>query len=279
MKKVMYGPILPLLLSGLFSFCAVPSLQAQSLTPEAYIRLMNLALNDVDNRIPDNARQRTEFALNLFFAHEAWIKGVPADVLVKAVDAFKEAGVDRVDINPGQYPWTDGDAAVIAKYDAAVGRIRKLGLKLSLNPFYSATYHPVASFAEWQKRALALYADLAARYKPDNFVVLHEPGTMAARMGQDVTVAEWTGFVRALSLKVKEKSPGTRVGAGGLASDQTAIEAFIKMAAVEFITLDIYATADLPVCNAIIQKANAAGKPVYIGETWRPGHAVPGFRL
>lgn len=224
---------------------------------------------------PVAGRQRIEFGLNLFIAHEAWIGTVPQEALLRAIDAFQEAGVDRVDLNPGQFPWLDPDQATIAKYDAAVQRIRQHGLKLGLNPQYSTVRHPAGSFAQWRQRALTLYAELARRYRPDTFVVVHEPSTMAARLGAEVEVADWVDFVRETARAVKESSPGTRIGAGGLASERKYFEAFVRLPEVEVLTLDIYGVRELEGCNRLIRAAQAAGKPVYIEETWRPPYFQP----
>ena len=240
-----------------------------------YKKLLGQALDEVSRRTPEEARRRIEFGLNLFIAHEAWIEGMPRDVLIKAVDAFKEAGVDRVDINPGQFPWLHREQATIAKYDAAIEHIRKNGLKLMLNPQYSTVKHKVNNFAEWRNRAVILYAELARRYRPDTFVVVHEPSTMASRMGETVTVSEWIRFVRQTAKVVKENSPTTRIGAGGLASERKYFDAFLRLPEVEVLTLDIYGIKDLKTCNQMIRAAKAAGKPVYIEETWRPPYFKP----
>ena len=242
----------------------------QGLTPEAYKELLGQALDEVSKRTPEQARRPIEVGLNLFIAHEAWIGGMPQEALLRAVDAFKEAGVDRIELNPGQFPWLDHDQATIAKYDAAVERIRQHGLKLIVNPQYSTVRHKVDSFAEWRKRAVILYAELARRYRPDTFVVVHEPSTMASRMGGKVRVSDWVGFVRETAKVVKENSPNTRIGAGGLASERKYFDAFVRLPEVEVLTLDIYGVRELKEYNRMIRAAQAAGKPVYIEETWRP---------
>jgi hypothetical protein len=247
----------------------------KDLSQDDYKKLLGQALDEVSRRTPEEARRRIEFGLNLFIAHEAWIGGMAQESLVRAVDAFKEAGVDRVELNPGQFPWLDRDQATIAKYDAAIERVRQHGLKLVLNPQYSTVKHKVDSFAEWRKRAVILYAELARRYHPDTLVVIHEPSTMASRMGAKVKVSDWVGFVREAARVVKENSPSTRIGAGGLASEREYFEAFVRLPEVEALTLDIYGVRELKVYNRMIRAAQAAGKPVYIEETWRPPYFQP----
>jgi hypothetical protein len=60
-----------------------------------------------------------------------------------------------------------------------------------LNPQNSTVKHKVNSFAEWRKRAAIFYAETARRYRADTFVVVHEPSTMASRMGKKVNVSQW----------------------------------------------------------------------------------------
>ena len=134
MKHTGRGALCMALAACLAALCTTTTPAEQSLVLEDYKKLLGQALDEVDRRIPEPARRRIEFGLNLFIAHEAWIAAVPREALLDAVDAFKEAGADRVDLNPGQFPWLDRDQATIAKYDAAVERIRQHGLKLVLNP-------------------------------------------------------------------------------------------------------------------------------------------------
>jgi hypothetical protein len=200
---------------------------------------------------------------------------MPTDALIKAVDAFKEAGVDRVDVNLGQFPWLNHDPVTIAKYDAAIDRIRQHGMKLALNLQYSTVKNKVESFAEWRKRAIVLCAEQARRYRPDTFVVVHEPSTMASRMGAKVNVSDWVQFVHETAKVVKEASSNTRIGAGGLASEEPYFDAFVRLPEIEVLTLDIYGIKDLKTYNRMIRRAQGAGKPVYIEETWRPPYFTP----
>ncbi len=246
-----------------------------SLSVEVYKERLMHALDRVSRRTPDKARRHIEFGANLFIAHEVWIESVPQEALIKAVDAFKEAGVDRVDINPGLFPWIDNNQTTIAKYDAVIERIRKQNLKLNLNPQYSPTKHPMNSFSEWHAHAVTLYAELAKRYQPDTFVVIHEPSTMSSRLKKKVGISEWVSFVRQTAKIVRENSPKTRIGVGCLASEKEYFYAFLQLPEIEVFTLDIYSIRDLKIYNEMIRAAQAKGKSIYIEETWRP----PYFQL
>jgi hypothetical protein len=86
---------------------------------------------------------------------------------------------------------------------------------------------------------------------------------------------ELVAFVREMAEVVKKSSPRTRIGAGGLASEREYFDAFVRLPEVEVLTLDIYGVRELKVYNRMIRAAQAAGKPVYIEETWRPPYFQP----
>lgn len=148
----MFAPTGRLMLAAIVAGLALPLAQAQmpaqrGLTPERYERLLNAALDRV-MRTAGEPRGPLIVATNLFLAHEAVVAAVPTDALTKAVDAFKEAGLGRVDINMGLFPWLDGDQATITKYDAVVDRIRRAGMQLAINPQYYPVKHRVSSIEE-----------------------------------------------------------------------------------------------------------------------------------
>ena len=242
---------------------------AGQISEEQYLAAMSQAMADIQKDLADKPKQPLEFSANLFYAHEAMIEHFPVQVLLKYADALIETGVQRVDINPGLYPWVSRNQASIEKYDALIAHLQRSGVKIAFNPQYSPHYHRVRSVREWQEKALPVYAELARRYQPDVFVVVHEPTTMAARMGSKSTPAEWREFARAAAQVVKRESPRTRIGAGGLYWEEAYFDALLTLDEIEVMTLDIYNLKGLPTYTAMIERARARGKPVYIEETWR----------
>ena len=262
-------------LAAIVAFClSTTCAMAQGLSKDQYIRAMEKALTETESRSAQQARSasasRVKVAANLFYAHEALIERIPLDTLTKIVDAFADAGVFRVDLNVGLFPWVDGDRETIAKYDAVVDRIRAKGMQLALNPQYSPVKHKVGSVREWREKAIPVFGQLAERYKPDTFVVVHEPTTMTARMGTKASPEEWRDFAREAARVVKEKSGRTRIGAGGLFEEVAYFNTFVDMPEVEVLTLDIYRLVGLKEYAAMTKRAQDRGKPVYIEETWRP---------
>jgi len=241
---------------------------------------MSQALDAVIKQASGEPQNPLAFGANLWFAHEAWIEGIPQDALDLYVDALREAGVHRIDMNVGLFPWLDqgtprGDQT-IAKYDAIVQRIRSARVQLVLNPQYSPTYHALAGFEGWTQRALEVYEEVARRYQPEILIVVHEPTTMASRLGTRVSASEWADFARRAAQTVKRVSPSTRCGAGGLSSEVEYFHAFVALPEIDVLTLDIYDLGQLPTYTAMAATAREAGKPVYIEETWRSPFAVPG---
>ena len=119
-----------------------------------------------------------------------------------------------------------------------------------------------------------MYAELARRYQPDIFVVVHEPSTMASRMGEQVSPRDWRNFASRAAKIVKENSPNTRCGAGGLSWEKKYFQAFLELKEIDVMTIDIYNLRGLKTYNKMIRQARKRGKPVYIEETWRPPYYV-----
>ena len=259
----------------------VPVGHAREITEAQYLSAMEQALRSVKATAASQPQQPIEFSANLFYAHEAMIEHIPQPVLLRYADALLEAGVQRVDINPGLYPWVGQDQESIGKYDALIAHLRAGGVKVVFNPQYSPTYHRVKDMQEWRAKALPVYVELARRYRPDIFIVAHEPTTMAARMGAKASVTAWRDFAQEAAEAVKRASPRTRCGAGGLYWEQAFFDAFLTLEVLDVVTLDIYNLAGLKTYNRMIKKARRKGKPVYIEETWRPPyyHKQPGMSL
>ncbi len=104
---------------------------------------------------------------------------------------------------------------------------------------------------------------------------------MAARLGGQVSVAQWTDFTRRAAVAVKAASPRSRIGAGGLYQERAFLAAFLDIAEVELITFDIYDLAGLPTFTELFGAARQRGKGVHVEETWRLplGTLGPGVTL
>lgn len=216
-------------------------------------------------------------------AYGSKISSANPQVLIDYADGLKAAGVQRIDINPGVT--TMNDPASVANLDLLVRHIRQLGLQLAINPEYLSGEFTVNTFQDFQTPAMQTYPQLAARYHPDNFVIVHEPATMAGRMGITTTPAQWDSFVRTLEPLIKAASPHTRVGAGDCSNcnEQAFFSDFVAIptcnasnessGCLDFMTMDLYST-DFSQDETFAQMAHANGKGVYMEETFAP-HDLP----
>lgn len=268
-----------MLVAGVLVVAAIGRLAAQrGISRDTYQSQMSQALDGIESssrRARTGSRPRVH--ANLFLAHEAFIADTPLSVLKRAVDAFKEAGVAQVDLNMGLFPWVSKDAAAIEKYDEVVRHIRASGMQVAINPQYSPLRHKVKDLAEWRSVSLPIYGTIAERYKPETFVVVHEPTTMSARMRSRATPEEWAAYAREATRIVKERSPKSRIGAGGLDTEERYYNAFAELPEIDVMTLDIYNLRNLPTFQQMVQTAKKRGKGVYIEETWRPPYFTRAF--
>jgi hypothetical protein len=94
------------------------------------------------------------------------------------------------------------DPEVMGKYDAVVKHIRELGLQVEINPVYARignrnTDMQVQRFRDYAVPAVKACAQFAAHYHPDYLVPVHEPITMASRMGIRVLPYAWVAYLDA----------------------------------------------------------------------------------
>jgi len=256
--------------------------RAQTPTESQFIASVNAAIANLNASTGQGSTASTHplvISGNLLYANGKVLAQAPMSALLNYVDGLKAAGAQRVDLNPGVT--SVSTPAAQALLDAVVTHIRQLGMQLAINPEITPGelgQHP--SFSTFQTTALQSYAQLAARYQPDNFVILHEPTTATASLVlPSTTVQQWHDFITAAAPLIKAASPHTRLGAGayqnGVLPDLSAQEnAFFQDAAtipaLDFLTMDLYNDDTFPVYQQWISLAHANGKGIYIEETGEP---------
>ncbi len=251
------------------------------ITQKAYHQKMNAALDRLIKQWSRLPKSKVQFSANLFFAHGAAVKHFTLDDLKTYASALKEAGVKRIDINIGLAAWIEDDPEIKNKYAALMEHIRNLNLKFALNPEFSATEYTLKenqspeSFSAWSQKALSAYTQIAGDLKPDIFVVIHEPTTMAKRMGHSVSPQEWNDFTRQAIEIVQKASPQTACGAGFLPHEMPYFKLIVQQKKLTYISIDIYALKGLRTFNQIVVIAKKNSKRVYIEETWRNPYFVP----
>ena len=256
---------------------ALPS-AGQEANESQYISSLNSALDNLNAELSKLPQQPVIFSANLIVAHGVGVQRVPTKTLLEYIDALKAAGAQRIEFNPGVTSVDNPE--VMGKYDAVVKHIRELGLQVEINLEYARignrnTDMEVQHFRDFAVPAVKACAQFAARYHPDYLVPVHEPVTMASRMGIRVGPAAWVAYLDAAIRAIKRASPNTRVGAGGLYFEAPYYRAFAAMPNLDFLTMDIYDYTHFNIYDQMAQIAHAANKPVSIEETWRKAFTGP----
>ncbi len=274
-------PLLKLISIAAVLAAALPA-RAQVQTESQFVDSVYAAIQPLLSESPGTP---IVMSANLVLAQGAFItsSAVTVPVLENYVDGLKAAGAQRIDINPGYLSLSD--PGIMAKYDAVVLYIRQLGLQLAINPEYvtDQTYVPgqkgVTSFQQFQAAAMPGMQAIISRYRPDNFVIVHEPDTMNNRMSLNSnTVADWDGFIRAAIPLMRASSPHSRLGAGcyyGIftatdPSEDAYFQDFAGIPGLDFLTMDIYNDDTFSKYAQWASLAHSSGKSVYIEETWIP---------
>ncbi|MGA2132423.1 MAG: hypothetical protein ABSH50_09030 [Bryobacteraceae bacterium] len=237
---------------------------------ETFISTTTSAINTFESSLGP-ATQPIVLSGNLVYAGGALIDGMPLSVMLQYVEGLKAAGAQRVDLNPGVTSINDPTAA--AAYDAIVAHIRELGMQLAMNPALTEKDFPGgASFSEFQTTAMSTYPAMAARWQPDNFVIVHEPTTQNARLGVTATTEDWGGFIQAVAPLIRTASPHIRLGAGGFydSAENTYFEYNVTLPQLDFMTMDVYDDVSFPGLETWVSLAHLNGKGIYMEETWAP---------
>lgn len=239
---------------------------------EQFYRCEDAYLDGLIAKWQDQAKPgpKLVFSGNAQVLHAMAIARYPVETLKIFVTAMKESGAGRIDINPSPLAWIKPLPDTIAKYDAAIAEIRRQGMQISFNPTTFPGFDPPANYQGWQKESARMYAELARRYKPEVFSVMHEPWSMDRRLGEHVTPQQWREFVDAAVRLVKKESPNTKCVASFLPEPDVEQEV-VKSPALDGVGLDIYHQFDeFQTFDRMIKMAKDAGKYVYIAETGRP---------
>jgi len=276
-RKILLGWGLLACLFAAGTLLADPETQTsyQGISQETYIARMNQALDAMIARTSAPPKRPITFSFNLFYAHSGVIENMPLATLTRAVDAMVEAGVGRVDINMGLFPWATEQEHTIAKYDALIDYIREQALELAINPQYTPSVDGTMPFREWQTKALSMYRQVARRYHPEILTVIHEPTTIAARFGERIRPRVWAKFAQRAIRVVKQASPGTRTSVGVLSWEKPYFKAFLRLQGLDAVGIDIYNLRGMAVYDEMIKQAHAKGLPVHIEETWRNTYFNP----
>jgi uncharacterized protein (TIGR03437 family) len=265
---------------------------AAQTTVTQFIASVEASITKLTASLPQITNDPLIFGGQNIFAYGSAVANATPQELNDYADGLKASGVQRLEFNPSVTAINNAKAA--ANYDAMVRHVRQLGMQLAINP--EVLVGEFTSFQDFQTMAMQTYPQMAARFKPDNFVIVHEPTTMAARMTITTTPGDWDAFIRAVEPLIKAASPRTQVGAGDCShcneeaffvdfvAIPTCTAANLTSGCLDFMTMDLYsnAAADFTEDAGWAQAAHAAGKGVYMEETFAPhffsGAIPPGFQ-
>jgi hypothetical protein len=133
----------------------------------------------------------------------------------KEIEMLAQAGMSVIRIDLDYDPWLFNDTQEIGKYDAAVSEIRRLGKKLMIADAAGESYRHrrKVSWSQYKQEWVERVRQIAARYKPDYYVVVKEPGWYWL-MPSDFLYSqpfakpeEWIELTRQLVAAVKQVSP------------------------------------------------------------------------
>jgi len=188
----------------------------------------------------------------------------------------------RVDIGYG--PWLSNDQATISLVDSVVDSIRSAGRCLIIADASSESYRgggalPWAQFKlAWVQRV----STLAARYHPDYYIVIKEPGWYVPMVSDARTnplfqnVSDWLGLTQSLTAAVLSASPSSKVGVSIAAdslnhADAKFYASYLDQAqslpGVSFLGFDVYTSSGRSATMNYLAQ-NPPAKAIWIAEAW-----------
>ena len=253
-----------------------PTIKPSMSTATQYlIALQNYLIPLVHNwqNIIDNQSSPSKmcYSANLVFMSGAYMPRFhfSLDVMEKYVDALKEAGVRRIDLNPSLGAWLKTDPQSMAdraNFNSLINYIHESGLEVAIDAEFMQGDLTVTKFADYEKAVLSVYPQMA-KCNPDILILVHEPSTMAYRMNLKISPSEWRQFVIETSKVVQAASPTTKIGVGFLYYEMPTFLQCLNLP-LDYLTLDIYDPLHFDIYAQMVQLAQQSGKKVYVEETW-----------
>ena len=197
---------------------------------------------------------------------------------------LRSAGAQVIRIDLNYQPWLENDTGRIAEMDQVVSSVRADGLGLMIADSASESYRhhalPWPVFADaWLQRVSAM----AARYHPDYYEVVKEPGWYYPMIeGYPLnpaieSVTAWTDLTQELISAVRAVSPHTQLGVAVAAASLYGRRASLSLAYLErarqlpgldFLGFDVYGVCDFENTLRFLQEQGTGGKQVWIPEAW-----------
>jgi hypothetical protein len=216
-------------------------------------------------------------------------RGRTRAVIRKEIEMLAQAGMSVMRIDLDYDPWIFNDTEEIGKYDDAVAEIRRAGRRLMIADAAGESYRHrrKVSWSQYRREWVDRVRTIAARYKPDYYVVVKEPGWYWL-MPSDFLISqpwakpdEWVELTRQLTAAVKSVSPRTRTAVAvpgnsiyhGKARDT--ILAYYTAATglpdLDIIGFDTYTPTSFTDTERFIREVGLHGKQPWLLEAWSHG--------
>jgi len=193
----------------------------------------------------------------------------------------------RVDIGYG--PWLSNYQPSISLVDSVVGSIRADGKCLIIADAASETYRNggAVTWSEFKAQWVQRVSTLAARYHPDYYIVIKEPGWYVPFVSDATSnplfynYSDWVGLTRNLTQAVLSVSPATQVGVSvpgsGFAGNKSAFYdgyagAVQSVPGLSFLGVDVYGQTAITATKTYLSH-HPVKLPLWIAETW----SAPGY--
>lgn len=180
------------------------------------------------------------------------------------MSVFNELGVSIVEVPFFETVYLNHKS----RFDNAIANVRKSDKELYLIGFGA---YNVKSFADYKAESVYYAKKLASEYKPEYYVVVSEPTTMAKGKiwRAEASVEAWTELVKEACDAVKEASPSTKCVATTHGLEGEYSRAFSKIDSLDVIGLNpLIATEVEEQILPQIEVAKADGKEVWFEQCW-----------
>lgn len=213
---------------------------------------------------------------NLETSYNTWdVQSADLGMLLSA-----DASCARVDINYS--PWLLNQQNFVNKMDAVIGSIRSQGQCVIIADAASQSYFNGGqlTWSQFKTAWVQRVQTLAARYQPNYYVVVKEPGWYLPMISDATTnpqvqnASDWVALTQKLAQAVHAVSPSTKVGVS-VAADALSVQFYGQyvtgvygLAAMKFVGFDIYTASGFQNTQLFLSNFGSGGKQVWIAEAW-----------
>jgi hypothetical protein len=192
-------------------------------------------------------------------------------------------GAQCIRVDLGYAPWLSNDQATTGLIDSVMSSIRTTGRCLIIADAASESYRNGGAipWTQFEQAWVSRVSTLAARYRPDYYIVIKEPGWYVPLVSDSRTnpafqnVSDWVALTQSLASAVLTASPSTRIGVSiagdSLKNNNAYYTAFLNqlqsLSGLSFIGFDLYTSSGQTATQTYLSQ-NAMSKDIWIAEAW-----------